>query len=59
MAQERMEDWMQEAKDLAKAERELKIEHWVYISFEIRNPDRSREVLHAIDIPCNMLGRWR
>jgi len=59
MAQEVMEDWMQEAKDLAKAERELKIEHWVYISFEIRNPDRSREVLHIIDIPRDMLDRWR
>jgi hypothetical protein len=40
MAQEVMEDWMQYAKDLAKAERELKIEHWVYISFE--NP-KSRQ----------------
>lgn len=59
MAQERMDDWMQDAKDLAKAERELKIEHWVYISFEIRNPDRSREVLHTIDIPRDMLDRWR
>jgi len=59
MAQEVMENWMQEAKDLAKAERELKIEHWVYISFEIRNPDRSREVLHTIDIPRDMLDRWR
>jgi hypothetical protein len=59
MAQEVMEDWMQYAKDLAKAERELKIEHWVYISFEIRNPDRSREVLHTIDIPRDMLDRWR
>jgi len=59
MAQEVMEDWMQYAKDLAKAERELKIEHWVYISFEIRNSDRSREVLHVIDIPRSMLDRWR
>lgn len=58
MAQETLEDWMQEAKDLAKAERELKIEHWVYISFEIRKP-RSREVLHTIDIPRDMLDRWR
>lgn len=36
MAQEKMDDWMQDAKDLAKAERELKIEHWVYITFEVR-----------------------
>jgi len=59
MAQEVIGDWMQEAKDLAKAERELKIEHWVYISFEIRYPDRNREVLHTIDIPRDMLDRWR
>ncbi len=59
MAQEVIGDWMQEAKDLAKAERELKIEHWVYISFEIRYPDRNREVLHTIDIPRDILDRWR
>lgn len=58
MAREKMDDWMQDAKDLAKAERELGIEHWVYISFEIRYPDRRREVLHAIDIPRSMLERW-
>ncbi len=54
-----MDDWMQDAKDMAKAERELGIEHWVYITFEIRNEDRSREVLHKIDIPRKMLDRWR
>ncbi|MDL2305074.1 hypothetical protein LJC72_07015 [Bacteroides sp. OttesenSCG-928-D19] len=59
MAQEKMDNWMQDAKDLAKAERELNIEHWVYITFEIRHEDRSREVLHKIDIPRDMLDRWR
>lgn len=59
MAQENMDDFMQYAKNLAKAERELKIEHWVYISFEVRNADRSREVLHKIDIPREMLDRWQ
>lgn len=59
MAQEKMDDWMQYAKDLAKAERELGIEHWIYITFEIRNEDRNREVLHKIDIPRDMLDRWR
>ena len=28
-----MEEWMQYAKDMAKAEKELKIEQWVIISF--------------------------
>jgi hypothetical protein len=54
-----MEDWMQDAKDLAKAERELAIEHWIYITFEIRHDNRNREVLHKIDIPRDMLDRWR
>lgn len=57
MAQERIDDCMQYAKDLAKAERELGIEHWVYITFEIRHKDRNREVLHTIDIPRDMLDR--
>lgn len=59
MAQEVMDDWMQYAKDLAKAERELKIEHWVYITFEIRHQDGHREVLHKIDLPRDMVDRWR
>jgi len=59
MAQENMEDWMQYAKDIAKAERELKIEHWVYITFEIRHEDGHRELLHKIDIPRYMADRWR
>ncbi len=59
MAQEVTEDWMQYAKDLAKAEKDLKIEHWVYITFEVRNEDRSREILHKIDLPRDMADRWR
>lgn len=30
--QESMDDWFQMAKDLAKAERELKIEQWVEVT---------------------------
>ncbi|WP_278966300.1 hypothetical protein [Alistipes senegalensis] len=59
MAQERIDDWMQVAKDLARAERELQIEHWVYITFEYREDDRSRVVLRKIDIPRRMLDRWQ
>ncbi|MDH6308855.1 hypothetical protein M2451_001421 [Dysgonomonas sp. PFB1-18] len=59
MAQEIPDDWMQYAKDLAKAERELKIEHWVYITFEIRHQDGHREILHKIDLPREMVDRWR
>ena len=59
MEQETMEDWLQYAKDLAKAERELKIEHWVYITFEVRDENRNREILHKIDLPRDMVDRWR
>lgn len=54
-----MEDYIQYARDLASAERELKIEHWVYITFEARQEDGKREILHTIDIPREMLDRWR
>ncbi len=59
MAQERIDDWMQKAEDLARAERELQIDHWVYITFEYREDDRNRVVLRKIDIPRRMLDHWR
>ncbi|MDU1906574.1 MAG: hypothetical protein E6772_17545 [Dysgonomonas sp.] len=59
MAQKNMDDWMQYAKYLAKAEHELKIEHWVYITFEIRHQDGHKEVLHKIDLPRDMVDRWQ
>lgn len=53
-------EFIQYAKDVAQAERELKIEQWVGISFEmIRRGDGSRQVLHQIDIPRRMLERWQ
>ena len=36
MAQEKMDSWWEYARELAKAERELKIEKWVYISIEYK-----------------------
>lgn len=59
MKQNTVESIIQEVKDLARAERELQMEHWVYITFEYREDDRSRVVLHKIDIPRRMLDRWR
>ena len=53
-------EFIQYAKDIAQAERELKIEQWVGISFEvIRRSDGSRQMLHHIDIPRRMLERWQ
>ena len=37
MVQERIDDWWEYAKDLARAERELQIERWVYISIEYKD----------------------
>lgn len=37
MAQERMDDWMEYARELAHAERELRIERWVFISIECKD----------------------
>jgi hypothetical protein len=55
-----IEEFILYAKDVAQAERELKIEQWVGISFEvIRHGDGSHQVLHHIDIPRRMLERWQ
>ena len=46
MAQERMDDWWEYAKELAKAERELQIGHWVRISIEYRDEAGDTVRLH-------------
>jgi len=51
--------FMQYAKDLAKAEKELKIEQWVSISIERTIPNDYREKLYKYDIPRHMLDKWR
>lgn len=55
----KIDDWFEHAKELAKAERELKIEHWVYVTFELTEKERNRKCLHTIDIPRTMLERWQ
>lgn len=57
MAQERMDDWMEYAREHAKAERELKIEKWVYISIEYRTKTRDRIVLYTYDLPRKLYER--
>lgn len=54
-----IDEYMQYAKDIAKAEKELEIEHWVHISFQVRNADRTVERFHEIDLPRHMLDRWQ
>lgn len=59
MAKENIDDWFEMAKELAKAERELKIEHWVNITFVRTDKDRNKKCLHIIDLPRHMLDRWQ
>ena len=53
-----MEEWMQYAKDMAKAEKELKIEQWVIISF-YRNTERGEKVpLFKYDLPRKVADKY-
>lgn len=53
-----MEEWMQYAKDMAKAEKELKIEQWVIISF-YRTTERGEKVpLFKYDLPRKVADKY-
>ena len=58
MVQERIDDQGEYAKDLAKVERELQIERWVYISIEYTNEARRKCRLHSYDLPCELHERY-
>ena len=65
MAQENMGDWMEYAREYAKAQREMKIEKWVCITIEYRTKERQRVVLFRYDLPRDIyerhpwVVRWR
>ena len=59
MAQEKMDSWWEYARELAKAERELKIEKWVYISIEYKEENGERIVLYHYDLPRELHERYR
>ncbi len=59
MAQEKFDDWWEYARELAKAERELKIEKWVLISIEYRTKECERVILHHYDLPRKVYERYR
>lgn len=65
MAQERMDDWMEYAREYAKAERELRIERWVFISIECKDEAGNAVRLHSYDLPRELherhhwVVRWR
>lgn len=52
MAQEKIGDeWMQQAKDYAQAEKELKIDKWVSITYYRIKENGEREVIFMYDLP--------
>ena len=58
--QESMGDWFQMAKDYAKAEKELKIERWVYISIEYKDEGKLEPVrLFSYNLPREVYERRR
>lgn len=59
MAQESIGDWMEYAREIAKAEKTLKIEKWVYISIEYRTKDRERVILFHYDLPRRIYERYQ
>ena len=60
MAQERIDDFMQLAKDYAKAEKELEVQRWVFISIERTDENCNYERLFSYDLPREVYEsrRW-
>lgn len=59
MEQERIDDFMQMARDYAKAEKELEVQRWVFISIE-RSDDYNNHVrLFSYDLPREVYERRR
>ena len=58
--QESIDDWFQIAKEYAKAEKELKIERWVYISIEYKDKGKLEPVrLFSYNLPREVYDRRR
>lgn len=53
-----MDDWFQMAKDLAKAERELKIEQWVEVTIYYGYADKQVSLYHY-NLPREMYFRYQ
>lgn len=65
MAQESISDFMEIARDYAKAEKELEVQHWVYIGIERKDANGNRVRIFSYDLPRevyerrNWVVRWR
>lgn len=59
MAHEKIDDWWEYARELAKAERDMAIEKWVHISIEYRTKERERVILYRYNLPRNVYERYQ
>lgn len=51
-------DWMQAAKDLAKAEKDLGIQKWVLVTFYRKNEKGEAEKIFEYDLPRELWIKW-
>ncbi len=59
MAQEKIgNEWMQQAKDYAKAEKELKIDKWVIITYYRIKENGEHEAIFKYDLPRDIWQKW-
>lgn len=59
MAQERIDDFMQLANDYANAEKELEVQHWVFITIEMTDGNCNYVRLFSYDLPREVYERRR
>lgn len=57
MAQERIDDFMQSAKYYAEAEKQLEVQHWVYIYFERIDENGKQVRIFGYDLPREVYER--
>ncbi|NDV84528.1 hypothetical protein [Bacteroides sp. 51] len=57
--QEDISGWLEDAKALARAEKELGIEKWVILSIEYQSKDYRRVVLYQYDLPRDLYEKYR
>ena len=59
MAQESIDDFIQMAKDYAKAEKDLEVQRWVFVSFEQIDEQGNYVRLFSYDLPREIYDRKR
>lgn len=61
MTQESIDYFIQMAKDYAKAEKELEVQHWVFVNFERKDESNNYDYVHlfSYDLPREIYERRR